>query len=121
MGNPVVHWEFWSKEPEKISNFYANVFDWKIEHMPELNYRVVTTGGEGGINGGIIKPQHEEPWPGKMALYIAVDNLEQYVQKVKEAGGKIHIERQEVPGMGAFALFEDPDGRVNALWLPTKK
>ena len=49
MGNPVVHWEFWSKEPEKISNFYAKVFDWKIEHMPELNYRVVNTGGEGGL------------------------------------------------------------------------
>lgn len=27
MGQPVVHWEFWSEDPEKISDFYRKVFD----------------------------------------------------------------------------------------------
>jgi predicted enzyme related to lactoylglutathione lyase len=120
MGRPVVHWEFWSKEPEKISDFYSKVFDWKVDNIPEMNYRLVTTGGEGGINGGIMKPQ-EGPWPGNMAFYIDVDNLETYVQKIKDAGGKIIVEKMEVPGVGAFSLFEDPDGRVNGLWLQLKK
>jgi predicted enzyme related to lactoylglutathione lyase len=40
------------------------VFDWKIQHMPEMNYRVVETGGQGGINGGIMQPQHPGRWPG---------------------------------------------------------
>jgi uncharacterized protein len=120
MGRPVMHWEFWSKQPEKVADFYAKVFDWKIEHQPEMNYRFVTT-GEGGTNGGIINPEREGPWPGNMALYIDVDDLEKYVRKVKDAGGKIHVERQDVPGAGSFSLFEDPDGRVNALWLQTKK
>ena len=88
MGKPVVHWEFWSKEPEKISNFYSKVFDWKIENMPEMNYRIVTTGGEGGINGGIMKPQHEEPWPGKMAFYIDVDNLGSTSRRSKKPAAK---------------------------------
>ena len=26
-----------------------------------------------GINGGIVKPDHEGPWPGNMLCYIAVD------------------------------------------------
>jgi predicted enzyme related to lactoylglutathione lyase len=30
MGKPVVHWEFWSSDPAKISDFYSKVFDWKI-------------------------------------------------------------------------------------------
>jgi len=47
MGKPVVHWELWSKDPEKVSSFYARIFDWKIQHIPELNYRMVDTGGEG--------------------------------------------------------------------------
>ena len=55
MGKPVVHWELWSKDPAKVSDFYAKVFDWKIQDMPELNYRLVETGGSGGINGGIMK------------------------------------------------------------------
>jgi predicted enzyme related to lactoylglutathione lyase len=116
MGRPVVHFEFWSKDPEKTSKFYSKVFDWNIQSMPELNYNLVTTGGTGGINGGIMKPQ-EGPWPGNMALYIDVDDLEQYVQRIKDAGGKIIVERMEVPEVGAFSLFEDPDGRVLGIWL----
>ena len=32
------------------------------------------------------------------------------------AGGKIHVEEQEVPRMGKFALFTDPEGRMMGLW-----
>ena len=30
MGNPVVHWELMSKDPAKLSDFYATIFGWKI-------------------------------------------------------------------------------------------
>jgi uncharacterized protein len=116
MGNPVVHWELLSREPAKVAAFYEKVFDWKIQHRPELNYRLVETGGAGGINGGIIKPDHPEPWPGNMTVYIDVDDLAAYRKKVVEAGGKLLIEEQAVPGMGAFCLFTDPDGRMMGLW-----
>jgi len=115
MGKPVVHWEFWSKDPAKVSDFYAKVFEWKIQDIPDLNYRLVDTGGNGGINGGIMKPQ-EGPWPGNMAFYIAVDDLAAYRKKIVAAGGKILVEEQEVPNMGSFSLFSDPDGRVLGIW-----
>src|SRR5437868_13745125 len=75
MGRPVVHWELMSKEPENVSAFYEKIFGLKIKHMPEMNYRIVETGGSGGINGGILKPERKEPWPGNMTLYIHVDDL----------------------------------------------
>jgi predicted enzyme related to lactoylglutathione lyase len=116
MGNPVVHWEFVSKQPAKIASFYAELFGWTIRHVPELNYRLVETGGQGGINGGIVAPQCEDPWPGNTAVYIAVDDLATYRTRVLAAGGKILVEEQQVPGMGAFSLFADPDGRMMGLW-----
>jgi len=116
MGNPVVHWEFWSKDPEKVSQFYAKVFDWKIQNIPELNYRMVDTGGGAGINGGIMKPDKSGPWPGNMAFYIDVEDLDAYGKKIIDAGGKIMVEKQEVPGMGFFSLFEDPEGRMLGIW-----
>lgn len=115
MGRPVVHWELWSKDPSKVAAFYAKVFDWNINEIPMMDYRLVDTGGKGGINGGIMTPK-KGPWPGNMALYIDVDDVAAYVARVRAAGGKIHVERQEVPGVGLFALFEDPDGRVNGIW-----
>jgi hypothetical protein len=115
-GNPVVHWELMSKQPEKVAQFYARAFGWKIDHRPEWNYRVVETGSETGINGGIVKPDKPEPWPGNVVLYIAVDDLAAYRRKVEAAGGKIHVKEQKVPGMGKFALFTDPEGRMMGLW-----
>jgi hypothetical protein len=115
MGKPVIHWEFWSKDPSKVSDFYSKVFDWKVQHMPEMNYRVVDTGGQGGINGGIMTPK-DGPWPGNMAFYIAVDDLAAYRKRITDAGGRIIVDEQQVPGMGAFSLFADPDGRVLGIW-----
>ena len=119
MGRPVVHWELWSENPDKVSDFYAKAFDWNVKHIPEMDYRLVETGGEGGINGGIMKPK-QGPWPAKLAFYIDVDDLATYRERVKQAGGKIIVEEQAIPGVGSFALFEDPDGRVLGMWKQNK-
>ena len=119
MGRPVVHWEFMSKDPEKVSDFYAKIFGWKVRHIPQLNYRLVETGAKGemrGVNGGILKPEREGPWPGNMLFYVLVDDLAAYRKKIVDAGGVIHVEEQEVPGMGWLSLFTDPEGRMNGLW-----
>ena len=119
MGNPVVHWELMSKEPGKVADFYAKIFGWKVHYHPEINYRVVDTGAPKempGINGGIVQPDRDGPWPGNMLFYILVDDLSAYRKKVVAAGGKIHIEEQKVPGMGKFSLFTDPEGRMMGLW-----
>ena len=88
MGQPVVHWEFWSEDPDRVSEFYRTVFDWDIQHVPDLNYHMVDTKADSGIKGGIMKP----------------------------AGGKMLMDNMEVPGVGHLSLFEDPDGRVLGMW-----
>jgi uncharacterized protein len=121
MGKPVVHFELMSKNPAKVADFYARTFGWNIRHVPEINYRMVDTGGEGGINGGILKPERKEPWPAQLLFYVAVDDLAKYRKKVVAAGGDIHIEEQEVPGMGWLSLFTDPEGRMVGLWKAKEK
>jgi hypothetical protein len=117
MGQPIVHWEFWSDDPSRASEFYRKVFDWDIKSMPEMNYNFVETGAKGAITGGIMTtPQQSVPSPGKLSFYVAVDNLDNYAKKIKAAGGKILVDKQQIPGMGAFSLFEDPDGRVLGIW-----
>ncbi len=116
MGRPVVHWELMSRDPAKVAAFYEKVFGWKANPMPELNYHFVETGGQVGINGGIVKPPRPEPWPGNMTLYIDVDDLAAYRKRVIEAGGRILIEEQAVPDMGKFSLFLDTEGRMMGLW-----
>ena len=121
MGNPVVHWEFWSKDPARASAFYRKVFDWNVQEAQGMDYSFVDTGTGGGINGGIMKPSEEGPWPGNMAFYIDVDDLATYRKRITDAGGRIIVEEQEVPGMGAFSLFADPEGRVLGIWKQKAK
>ena len=115
MGQPVVHFELWSEDPANTSQFYCKVFDWRIRYMEELNYRIVETRGEDGIDGGVSQLA-EGRGPERMCFYILVDSLEDYLEKIRGAGGRTIVERQEVPNAGAFALFEDPDGRVLGIW-----
>ncbi len=103
MGQPVVHWELWSKDPERIGASYAKAFDWNVDHLSEIDYRLVDTGGENGINGGIMTPK-EGPWPGDMCLYIAVDDLSTHRKKLEAAGAKIIVERQEMPNVGVLPV-----------------
>jgi predicted enzyme related to lactoylglutathione lyase len=115
MGRPVVHFELWTKNQQRLSAFYETVFDWRIREIPELAYRQIETGGGSGIDGGMMTPQ-EGPWPGNMAFYVDVEDLAATGARIRAAGGTVLVERQEIPGLGAIALFEDPDGRVLGLW-----
>jgi len=50
-----VHFEIHAVNPEKIVTFYAELFGWKITHLPELTYWMIETGEGDGINGGLMK------------------------------------------------------------------
>ena len=49
-------------------------------------------------------------------MYVNVDDLDAYCKRVVDAGGKVVIKEQEVPGMGTFSLVLDPEGRMMGLW-----
>lgn len=115
MGAPVVHFELWSKDPDTLSDFYKTVFGWEIRAIPDMNYHLVEAASERGIGGGIMTPQ-EGKWPSDMTFYLDVDDLAAYGQKVVDAGGTILVEEMDVPGVGSFSLFADPDGRVMGMW-----
>lgn len=53
MGSPVVHFEIMGPDGPALSAFYADLFGWSTQHMPEMNYTVVDTRAGSGINGGI--------------------------------------------------------------------
>ena len=45
--------------------------------------------------------------------------FQSFFEQVEAAGGKTVTSRTEIPGMGAFAYFEDPEGNVMGLWETT--
>jgi predicted enzyme related to lactoylglutathione lyase len=107
MGNPLVHFEFMVSDVEKAKAFYGKIFDWKFETDQSMNYVMIDTGSEPG--GGMMKKPDQTP---QFALteYFLVDDIDETLAKVEEAGGKKGIPRMEIPNMGWWAMFLDPDG-----------
>jgi len=109
MGNPVVHWELNSTKAPELQAFYADVFGWGIDSDNPMDYGMVQTQAEGGINGGIgpVEEGEDQDW---ITFYIGVDDLNAYLNKVGEKGGSTLVPPTEIPGGLTFALFLDPGG-----------
>jgi predicted enzyme related to lactoylglutathione lyase len=106
MGNPVVHWELMSKDPGKVADFYAGIFGWKVDHRPELNYRIVDTAAKGemkGINGGILKPDRPGPWPGNMLFYILVMTSPLIARRSSPPAARSMSRSRRCPAWASFA------------------
>jgi hypothetical protein len=53
--------------------------------------------------------------------YILVKDIESMLESVRARGLEIVVQKTEVPNMGWFALFKDPDGNVVGLWTSVRR
>lgn len=113
MGRPVVHWEIGAKDSVKMREFYAELFDWKIETAAG-DYGMVDTQSQDGIGGGIFPLEHDQP--PYVTFYVEVEDLQEYLDKAESMGGRIIVPPTPIPEMGAFAMFSDPEGHVIGLF-----
>ncbi len=107
----IVHVEFHVKEPKKAKKFHASLFGWKFQEVPGMEYSLFQApSGPGGAIGG-LQPGNWQPG----VINIAVPSVDDR-EKINKAGGRVMLPRNEVPGQGWFAVFEDPSGTRMALW-----
>lgn len=116
MGRPVVHFEIGVGNTSRSRDFYAELFSWTIR-TDGSEYGLVDTEAGEGINGGLM--QTPEGLPAYVTLYVGVDDLDRYLQRVEELGGKTVTEPMTVGAMGSFAMFTDPDGNLIGLFKET--
>ena len=113
MDHTIVHFEIPADDVEKLSKFYATLFDWKIIHSPVdgMEYWIIHTvptneKGEPqrpGVNGGMFRKQPEQKTLAPVN-YITVENIDEYIGKVMDLSGKILVPKQQVPTVGYIAL-----------------
>lgn len=111
--HPIVHIEISAKDLGAASKFYADLFGWKIEPMPEMNY--ATFEAEGGPGGGFNPVSDENP-AGTVLVYVGTEDILASLDQVVKLGGKLVVPKTEIPGMGWFAIFSDPTGNNIGLF-----
>ena len=108
----LVHVEFASPEPKRTRKFLEDVFAWRFETVPDLDYYPCAAAT--GPGGAVMSPTEEQPRG--VLNYILSENIETDLQKIERAGGKVLGSRKEIPGVGWWALFEEPGGCTLALF-----
>ncbi|MCA9279946.1 MAG: VOC family protein [Phycisphaeraceae bacterium] len=119
MAAPVVHFEIGCKDLEKTRDFYSKLLGWEYaEGMPSMamvnNLGPYAEKKTDGIGGHIQSLGHEPHQ--YVTFYALVDDIEATLAKCESLGGSTLIPKQEVPGMGWFAWFRDPEGNCIGLW-----
>lgn len=108
--NPVVHWELFAKDAPRLGRFYAELFGWRLEPMPEINYVLIDTWAGAGVNGGIatVPDGYRRPM-----FYVEVDDLQPALESVDAAGGAMTL--APITEVVTFAQFADPEGTIVGL------
>ena len=109
----ITHIEIPVKDKEKSKEFYGEVFGWKFEDVPEMDYTLFYAPTP--PHGGLFVPEEGQPSHGVLN-HINVDSVDETSKKIEDLGGKILVPKTEIPNIGWFAVFEDPDGAVQALF-----
>jgi predicted enzyme related to lactoylglutathione lyase len=116
--HPIVHIEFSSNDREADAKFYSELFGWKFQQMPEMNYATFDTEE---VPGGGLNPVSEDNPAGTLAVYVGTDDINATLARVEKLGGKAIHPRSEIPGYGYWAFFSDLTGNTVGLFEATSE
>jgi predicted enzyme related to lactoylglutathione lyase len=108
-----VWYDVMTTDTKAAEAFYRNVIGWDAQDsgMPGTDYTLFLAGST--MVGGLMRIPEDArragvgpAWMG----YIGVDDVDDYARRVRAAGGVIHREPDDIPGVGRFAVAADPQG-----------
>ena len=125
--NAVVHFELPYDNRERIARFYQSAFGWKMQMLgPEMGNYVLTTTAEedavpdgmrGAINGGFFPRDTSKPAQ-HPSVVVGVPDIQVAMKAVKDAGGEVLGTPMEIPGVGQYVAFHDPEGNRLSMLQP---
>ncbi|MDX1440297.1 MAG: VOC family protein [Rubricoccaceae bacterium] len=113
-----VWYDLVSPDTDASKAFYTSVAGWTNEiwqPMPEMPPYTMWNADETSI-GGIAPPPDEGNVPPHWLLYIGSDNVDESCNVITANGGTVISEPQDIPTVGRFAICQDPQGAIFAVF-----
>ncbi|WP_326523751.1 VOC family protein [Sphingomonas sp.] len=118
MSNPhgtPIWYELLTADPTASKAFYDDVIGWAISDrsdQPGMDYRMIAV-SPGDFVGGMMPLTSEMQAGGAKPgwlFYIGVDDVDATAERLKAAGGTIHMAPFDIPGAGRAAMVADRQG-----------
>jgi predicted enzyme related to lactoylglutathione lyase len=113
--NTFVWDELHTKDQAAAGKFYSQVFGWtgKVgEGDPMKYWHWMNAGQDIGGMMDLMSPHAPPHW----LAYLGVADVDASTAKVRELGGKVHMEPMDIEKVGKFSVVEDPTGAHFALF-----
>ena len=131
MANLVVHFEIHATEPQRLIDFYSELFGWTFTQFGDVPYWSIDT-GEGaigmaapghGINGGLTQrrgpaPERGDPVNGLQLGRRCRRQRRRGLREGSGLGGSEALPLEDMQGIGRVGYLLDPDGNVFGLISP---
>ncbi len=117
MNNTFGWMQLQSASVKESSDFYRQLFDWKVDHkgMADDDSYTEIDAGEGPCAG----ISHNTEAPPMWVPFVNVENIEESTAKAEELGADTLTEVAEIgEGMGWYSVIQDPEGAVLGLYQP---
>lgn len=120
MGQNTGYWiwhDLMTSDPAAAKAFYGELFGWDIrgKDMGGFSYDMIHVDGVG--QGGFVPLDPEHGVPNHWIGYLAVEDVDAFVDAVEAHGGKKCVPPTDIPS-GRFAVVEDPSGAVFSPFKP---
>jgi uncharacterized protein len=110
-----VSWtELATPDPEAAKAFYGKLFGWTFQTMDMGSgpYHVIKVGAEDAIGGIMAPAPGAPPMPPMWGAYVTVADCNATAALCTQLGGKVCAGPMDIPGVGRFALLQDPQGAL---------
>ncbi|ELP68557.1 VOC family protein [Streptomyces turgidiscabies] len=109
--NSVAWFEFGTDQPEKVQEFYGELFDWKYvlnTNTPGVTYHSVMAPGAPQVSGGVWDSQGG--FPNYAIFYVLVQDVAATVKRGKDLGAEVLMEPVSDSAGFTFARLRDTAG-----------
>jgi len=105
--------ELVTTDVEAAKKFYTKLFGWSTESvsMPGMQYTVVKAAGE-DVGGIMAMPPQAKGAPAHWGVYVTVDDVDATAKLAEQMGAKTIVPPTDIPNVGRFCLFQDPQGAL---------
>ena len=105
--------ELMTTDVDAAKRFYSKLLGWTTEDisMPGMTYTIVKTGGT-EIGGMMPVPPQAAGAPPHWGVYVTVDDVDATARKAEALGAKTLMPPTDIPNVGRFCTFQDPQGAV---------
>jgi len=110
--------ELTTSDTKSAEKFYTQLFGWTAKHSEAapMEYTEFSVAGTPTIGMMAKPPNMPAHIPSYWMPYFQVDNVDASTAKSTSLGGKVMVPPQDIPNAGRFAILNDPQGAMFAVF-----